>query len=238
MIHCFRPGFLYITRLYNNMDPKNGAQAVDTAGKEDTTNQSSYGDMAIGMHSESVKPGPRCDTCSEQEILGYKTQDIFHHHYSTKLVRDCSGTGEKNVYFCEPCKSVHPTVSNVQERLKICVTSAELHKYWETETVPFSGGLPFNGTQIHVDYLSIPGARLNELTAAWEIEYFDEPRPMDVILVAGIGNVMKGHEVDSIMRSFKHFIELVEWQGTRFHPNVKNTCGIATYVLPSITVLV
>ena len=108
------------------------------------------------------------------------------------------------MYFCEPYKTVHSTVSNVQEKLKVSVTSAEQHKYWETETVPFSGGLPFNNTQIHVDYLSIPGARLNELTAAWEIEYFDEPRPMDVILVAGIGNVMKGHEVDSIMRSFKH----------------------------------
>ena len=71
-------------------------------------------------------------------------------------------------------------------------------------------------------------SKINDLTAAWEITYFQEKRPMDVLLVAGAKNVARGFRKESILRAFSHFIDLVNYQGSIFHPDTPNTCSIAT----------
>ena len=168
---------------------------------------------------------PRCGICSKKRIMGYRTKNRFHRHFSSKLCRECAGARVDNSNrrtFCPTCKKIHGM--QPQQRLKICVASSLLHEFWTL------GGpnTIYEGDSCHIDYLTIPGARINDLTVAWEIQYGNDPRPMDVILVGGLENLSRGYPVDSVMRAFEHFVRLVKWQGKKFHPGVKNTCAIAT----------
>ena len=80
------------------------------------------------------------------------------------------------------------------------------------------------GEVVHIDWICIPGARINKLTEAWEIEYMFESKPMDVILIGGLENVQRGRSGPSIVAAYEHFIDLVKWQGERNHPDEPYTC--------------
>ena len=55
---------------------------------------------------------------------------------------------------------------------------------------------------------------------------------MDIILVRGLLNITRGYGAESVMRAYKHFVDLVERQAERFHLDVKNTCTIAPLPYP------
>ena len=48
---------------------------------------------------------------------------------------------------------------------------------------------------MHVDYLTIPGANLQTLTAAFRAEYSARPleKPLDAVLVAGYVDISEGN---------------------------------------------
>ena len=52
-------------------------------------------------------------------------------------------------------------------------------------------------------------ARINELTAAWEVEYREELRPMDIMLLGGLNNIINGSPGPNIVDALKHFVDLV-----------------------------
>ena len=176
----------------------------------------------LSVREFECKAKPRCGLCSRKEIIGYTTKTVFHEHFSTKFLRECCDADEEpKDYPCPSCKTVHST--GYQDRLKICVSSTSLHRFWEK--------LQYAGDSSHVDYLSIPGATINDLTVAWEIAYANESRPMDVILIGGLTNIVEGHRRSCIMRAYQHFVNLVIWQG-RTHPEAPNTCAIGTMFYP------
>ena len=176
---------------------------------------------------KSRREKPLCLICSNKEILGLKTEDIYHHHFSSKVVRDCCTNKESGNCFCPSCKVVHGHPSE-NDRLRIIIAASSLHEFWN----PREEGISYPGDSSHADYLTIPGARINELTTAWELIYFQEKRPMDIFLSAGHENLLKGQSVNSIMVAIKHFIDLVEYQAEKFHPNSPNTCVIGTLYYP------
>ena len=170
---------------------------------------------------------PRCSTCSRQQILGYSTKRVRHEHFSSKILTDqAEDIEEGKNYFCLACDKSHLKFSNSTRR-KICVTSAILPEDRESTAVDIRTGEVF-----HVDWICIPGARINRLTEAWEIEYMLETKPMDIILIGGLENVKRGRSGPSIVAAYEHFIDLVKWQGERYHPDEPNTCTIGTLVYP------
>ena len=148
---------------------------------------------------------------------------IYHNrHYSSKYTRECSGV--ENVpgdYFCPPCKAVHS--STKQNRIKICVASSLLHEFW----APRESNVIYEGDKSHIDYITIPGAKVIDLIDAWKIDYFQESRPMDVLLVAGLNNLAKGYKPDSVLRDYDYMVQSVMYQASKFHPETPNTCAIA-----------
>lgn len=102
-----------------------------------------------------------------------------------------------------------------------------LHKFWETD----NESLVYEGDSTHIDWSTIKGARINQLTAAWEVMYLEESRPMDVFFMGGIEDIIRGRMGPSIIKALKYFVELVEWQG-RKHPEEPNTCAISTLYYP------
>ena len=153
---------------------------------------------------------PRCDICSQKHLVGYDTGEIHHIHFSSKMSDSTSNSASKNP----------------EGRIKICVTDSTLHEHWEDEMVNAAGG------SFPVMWISIPGARISKLVAAWELEFRDEIRPMDVMLIGGVFNVAKGSLGPNILNAMSHFVKLVCWQGERLHPSEPNTCVIATMSYP------
>ena len=191
------------------------------------------GDQARAARSPKVRLKSklhsfRCRICSYKRIIGYKTKKVKHNHFCSKYFRKCCVPSDKkdSVHYCPTCKKFHGLCPN--ERLKICIASSNLHKFWNPSDPYFK----YEGDSSHVDYITIPGARINQLTVAWEIQYGKETRGMDIFFAGGLFNIKSGYGSQSIMRALKHFVELVNWQADTFHPGIKNTCTIAPLPYP------
>ena len=203
-------------------DVADGAQASETPSLAD--NKASENLLHGGKMKKAV---PSCKICSNKEVFGYKskTGKIRHKHFSSKRyaerIMKKKGT---RTYPCLTCKKNHGEDRNAK-RLKICVTSSTLSEYWRSETARFFGD------DFHIHWICIPGATVNQLSTAWEIEYGEETRPMDVLLVGGLVNVIRGTPGPTIVSAFQHFINLVNWQGES-HPDEPNTCAVGTLVYP------
>ena len=202
-------------------------------GEEDLSGvNEGVGSQATPRIQGSVQVGRNrlliCRICSNKNILGYKTKEIRHEHFSSKYFMECemSKSEKSGSIFCPTCKKPHSDFD--QQRVKICISSSSLHEFWAQG----ESGESYEGDCVHIEYITIPNARINELTVAFEIQYLEDPRPMDVILVAGIENLVKGYQKDSLMKAYKHLVDLVKWQEEKFHPDVENSCGIATLYYP------
>ena len=150
-----------------------------------------------------------------------------HEHFSSKILTDQAKDIEKGKsYFCLACNKVHLKFGDSNRR-KVCVTRLILPEDRQSTAVDSS-----TGEVVHIDWICIPGARMNKLTEAWEIEYMFESKPMDVILIGGLENVQRGRSGPSIVAAYEHFIDLVKWQGERNHQDEPNTCTIETLVYP------
>ena len=207
-----------------------GSLASDSnCGSQVNCETGSLASCTVGGSQATRKRPQECKICSNKEIMGYSTKDVYHMHFSNKVLRDnAAEKASDGLISCPTCKKDHVAESDCQSRLKICISSSTLHKFWQ----PKDSALTYEGDISHIDWMTIPGARINQLTQAWEILYIDEKRPMDVLLVGGLNNVIKGSDGQSIMNGLKHFVDLVTWQGTRYHPETPNTCAIATLPYP------
>ena len=199
-----------------------GAQASQSVG--------SFGNKAIEtlVHETNKKKIPQCKICSFKEVFGYKkdTGKIRHKHFSSRVfAKKALKRNKDGMYPCPTCNKRHEKEVGAK-RLKVCVTSSALAEYWMSEKVKFSGD------DFHIEWICIPGATINQLSAAWEIEFGDESRPMDVLLVGGLTNVIKETPGLVIVRAYKHFIDIVQWQGEQNHPDEPNTCAIGTMYYP------
>lgn len=174
-------------------------------------------------------PPGRCEICSYRQPNREDRQAIYHHHFSTKQLRELTGVEESDGnYFCPTCGEggapgkVH--ASNNSERIKILVSSSTLHEYWE------AGG--FQGHDIHVDHITIPGATIQMLEYAWRCDYHHEKKPMDVMVVGGLNNLCRGDSADDVIGHFKGFEETVMKQSREFHPDNPSTFNTATMFYP------
>ena len=131
-------------------------------------------------------------------------------------------SGDSGLTFIKPHKLY------LNQRVSVCIFSSPLHEFW----APRESRECYEGDSLHIEYITILNARINELTVAFGIQYLDDRRPMDVILVAGIDNLVKGQKKESLIKAYKHLVDLVKWQEEKFHPDVENTCGIATLYYP------
>ena len=68
----------------------------------------------------------------------------------------------------------------------------------------------YPGDPIHVDQLTIPGAIIQTLHHASMCGYSGEHRQVDVLLIAGLNDLLKDRTVKNIMNDIKQFKESVE----------------------------
>lgn len=163
-----------------------------------------------------------CEICPPIRYLEDQIVAPYHKHFSSKAVR----LDGDNVYDCPTCARSHQT--QTLGSLSICVCASTLHEFW----APWDESVTFTGCAHHVDYLSIPGATIQEMRSAFLSEYKDEQRTLNVLVIPGYNDLMRGSEVPEIMREIGIFRDLVELQAYRNHPHLPNTFGCSTMPYP------
>ena len=153
---------------------------------------------------------------------------VHHRHFSAKELRRLAGVkNREEEYLCPTCGQdgvpgkmhfPYPT-----DRLKVCVSSSTLHEYWRHGN--------YAGDTVHIDYCTIPGAKIQDLALAWRADYRHEKRPMDVVCVAGLNNIKLESE-DRIMERIDSFARTVRIQSENYHPESPSTFTFATMFLP------
>lgn len=126
------------------------------------------------------------------------------------------------IYNCPTCARSHPP--ETQGYLSVCVGASTLHEFW----VPMEGSVNFSGGEHHVDYISLPGATIQEMRLAFLAEYGESDSPLNVLCIPGYNDLLRGAEVQDILQEIEVFKDLVELQAYRHHPSFPNTFGVST----------
>ena len=176
-------------------------------------------------------PG-KCDICSTRGGPGLRQHSVYHRHASAKEVqRVAACKTDVDSFFCPTCRFMvgsrhvpgkfHNMVD--QTRLKIVLSSSTLHNFW------LEG---YEGDIDHVDWSTSPGATIQTLLHMWRSDYRNEKKPMDVLVIGGLNNILRGETVDKIMARFEEFFNAVELQGQKQHGNNRSTFAITTFFYP------
>ena len=143
-----------------------------------------------------------CSTCSEARTtqIGFtrKTTDqarvegtdmtrVKHCHYSTLFLNRMKEMDDEGQIYCSFCK-ISRHYPFPKRRLPLLITASALHG-WRSNYV-LRG--EYEGDEMHVDSIAIPGAELTSLMRAFIAELNPWEGPVDVLVVAGLNDVMKG----------------------------------------------
>ena len=90
-----------------------------------------------------------------------------------------------------------------ERRLRIVMSSSTLHNFW-------SEG--YEGDVIHVDWNTAPGANIQTLHNMWYAEYKNQRKPVDIVLVGGLNNILQGDSNNKIMGDIEAFYSSVVGQ--------------------------
>ena len=133
----------------------------------------------------SVGGKPYCSICSEAPSLVCPLLKVFFHtHVSSKMFRLESRLDQYGQYACHSCATT-PHTCKQGIRYPVILTASALNnwqKYREENL--------YLGDEIHIDIIAIPGATLDVLLHALTVEYGGLNRPIDVLIVAGLNDVL------------------------------------------------
>ena len=182
-----------------------------------------------GRENRGRRPGrkPYCDVCSVYSTwIKEKPTPVYHVHNSSKQNRLRMMLDGYGQYHCNTCEiSPHPYESG--KRTAIYISSSTLNN-WHGD---YMGNI-YKGDPFHLDYITVPGATIEELHQAFACEYQNYWHSMDVVLCAGLNNLLKGQKVRQIqteLRDFKHYVMSLN-NATEFR--FDNTFGVCTLPYP------
>ena len=158
-----------------------------------------------------------CTICPPRTYLEDDVVPIFHKHFSGRTER----MQYRDSYDCPPCARVHSP--RISAPLPVCVGSGTLHEFW----LPYDESIRFNGIPCHIDFVSVPGATVAELRTAFMAEYAKAECPLNVVLLPGYNDFLRGSEVPEVVQEIQMFKDLVDLQAYRCHPSSPNTFGVA-----------
>ena len=160
---------------------------------------------------------PRCLICSFTQPYPNDLVPIYHRHYSSTNLRELLGVEESGIgYYCPSCKSRHRPY--IDSRLKVVVSDTTLHEVFAISDTRYGF---YEGDLVHADYLTIASGTLPDLLHAFKQEYIVKarPKPLDVVLVAGYADILKGYSREFIYWGFSEFASTVLGEGESKTPH-------------------
>ena len=135
-----------------------------------------------------------CTICSEfTSRQRRELAPIYHSHHSSLSYRIHARFDRWGHYFCPTCEGGFHSIKS-GNRYPLLLTSSTM-SCWRGR--PDVNG--YQGDPLHMDEICIPGATIRELKHAFQAEYSGIRRPVDVVLIAGINNVLEGQDPGRIM---------------------------------------
>lgn len=134
-------------------------------------------------------------------------------------------------FWCGTCKADNTDTLGkthqvkFSERLKIAISSSTLHEFW------LRAG--YKGDVVHIDWLTSPGATIQALHEMWKLDYAKEKRGQDLVIIAGLNNIIRGDTNEKFMERIRSFHRDVIEQARIYHPEKPNTFCVATLLYPS-----
>ena len=170
---------------------------------------------------------PYCLICSYRQVDD-RPRPLFHLHSSPREVRILQGaeytTGNPD-YMCPTCMVMHSTWPDYG--LNVALGTSQLHNFHQ----PWDPTVTCPPDPFHIDWVTISGGTISDLTHAFTIDYKKQPRPMRIFVTAGLNDLLRGASRDTIVERFIHMKEVIDAQNS-FHPHARNELVIATVLNP------
>ena len=193
-----------------------------------TTLATSFRNFAI--NTKHCMMAPYCNICSFRQVEG-QLRPLYHLHNSAREVRIMAGVEYNSNYYgnpeylCPTCMCMHTSVFN--HGLNVCLSDSQLHNFH----LPRDPHVVCPPDPFHIDWMTISGGTISDITHGFQVDYRKEVRPMRVFVAAGLNDLMRRASRDSIVERFIHLKETLDAQNV-YHPHAKNELVIATILNP------
>lgn len=145
-----------------------------------------------------------CSICSEStSMIRPEPVCIQHLHSSSKDYRIKAPADIWGNYTCITCK-LTPHSHKIGARYPVVLSSSLLHD-WQGDRNENG----YEGDTMHVDYVSIVGAKIPDLIHAFKSEYGNLYKPVDLLLCAGLEDIAEGVNVGEIMTNIRKLRDTV-----------------------------
>ena len=178
--------------------------------------------------STTLRKGRKsCDICSYSQKAPDEKKSVYHKHFSSKRLRKLLHVefALSGSYYCPSCKTHHSPYPT--ERTKVVLSDSTLHNFFAP---PTTTAKQYKGDTIHSDYVTIPGATLEEIFHAFKLEYCYHTKPLDVFVIGGYNDLVRNHSRDRIVNTIKEFVDYVHWLTNE--ENMTNTITVGSFLYP------
>ena len=222
-------------RAAERVDRVDDRAAVDLAAVERATvdcaaYQAAAQVMSLSrLHPSTQNMPPPCNICSYKQPEPDRPREVRHRHSSSRQVRVVMGVENhwsNPFYLCPTCQAPH--LASPKHGLNVCVSTSQLHNVHH----PREEGVVCPPDSLHVDWLTIPGATIEDLIYAWRLDYSKETRPMRILLVAGLNDLLKGGNEDSVKEQIERFKTNIDGQNRHHYNTRRNEFSVATLLNP------
>ena len=175
-------------------------------------------------------PPQNCNICSYHQRSPEEKLPVVHRHFSSREMRIMQGvewSTTNRSFLCPTCFEHHP--ARPETGLNVCLSTGQLHEF-HRPTDPDTICPP---DSMHVDWVTIPGATIEDLDYAWSMDYEKCSRPQRVLLVAGNNDLLYGGDFDTVTNRILQLKNTVD-ENNQFHPEVKNELVVGTLLNPPI----
>ena len=185
-------------------------------------------EWADHMVKQCDRPGlrkPFCAICScTITRVKLEMSPVYHRHYSSMSLRVNYPTSileAKGRYHCFNCEIVeHGCMQGA--RIPVILSSSTMAD-WATDAKKLG---MYSGTPFHIDMLTVPGATIKELTHAMWSEYQEHPAPLDIVVFAGLNNLLQNQSLEQIKYEIRKAKEDLEYM------TPGNTVAFASILYP------
>ena len=131
------------------------------------------------------------------------------------------------MYVCPTCQVAHEA-NPPDVGLNVCVSGSQLHEFH----YPKDESIHVPPDKIHVDWITVPGATVDTLCDAWRLDYSKAKRPMRIMLVAGLNDLLKGGDKHSFIEAVEGFKINIDAQNKYHTSGGKNEFCVAPLMNP------
>ena len=162
-----------------------------------------------------------CKMCSDSSSSKY------HHHFSsTSIRRMLMDTGSESelarTYMCPICQKLEPCAISPTETRRIVLADSTLYGIWGKE-------MPAN--TCHFDIDSVVGGQMRDMTRALIKNYLHLPNRLEIIVVAGINNIGRGHSPDNVMEDVEELRQVVKEHSEKWGHSPPSYVAVCTLPL-------